>query len=747
LPAFIVDIENPTAPAKASTPVRVPFAASKAVSLAEPTPWWDSISLKFGGFLTRFRRRPGTYKPGKPPSDAPDPPLAPDRVRDQLASHHALLLGHEWNARRLELERRIVLEMPCLDGPERVALWSRLAAVDGSIGHSGESALCCLNAVWESEAPNRDAIAAWWKAEIRAARLGEQPLDWLRQSGPASARTAAAYLCRAAAESPPPNDALEHRRGLLHLVQKWEAELPVRAVWLSHAAAAELAGGDPLALARCRDRLLARLDDFGPSLDLDAPGFLRFRRGPGGDRFQTARDWLMRLREPMHRWLAELQGHGKLQWAGIDPESVATLAYAELIWAWGFGELGDRSRAKELEGAARTALAAVRGPGGATGVHERIAELFAAHIRGGTEAAVRDPAADRFEHRADDLARYAVGRLQSSLGVLNENPFRTAFEGREIVGFLGDDDLGERLRKFLAARGNAAQTPWEARRLLGVDEADPTAATMPRILFALLERADELDANLAAAVVPLTFQAVELIPEWVRLGLQDRDAAATSMRYGKRMLANAARAAVWFHLPASLQDLAEQLIDRVADRDGLYARLALSCSDELIRALRRLGLATQAGVLATRLNAPGPISAAKLGLTGGLYAAGDDEAAGRLLDEARTKLFVRKIADDRHRTEMALAYVAALATAPHGIALGRLEELFQRLEMVGTTGAANRWYTLNPLRLVDAVVRAVIGDDTALGPAARAWLDDDEFLIRRRIARDFAVVLKSENLD
>lgn len=34
------------------------------------------------------------------------------------------------------------------------------------------------------------------------------------------------------------------------------------------------------------------------------------------------------------------------------------------------------------------------------------------------------------------------------------------------------------------------------------------------------------------------------------------------------------------------------------------------------------------------------------------------------------------------------------------------------------------------------VALAVSGDDFAMGAAARRWLDDDEYLVRRRIHRD-----------
>jgi len=38
---------------------------------------------------------------------------------------------------------------------------------------------------------------------------------------------------------------------------------------------------------------------------------------------------------------------------------------------------------------------------------------------------------------------------------------------------------------------------------------------------------------------------------------------------------------------------------------------------------------------------------------------------------------------------------------------------------------------------VDSVARAAVSDDFTLGPAARRWLDDDEFRVRVRMRRDF----------
>ena len=44
---------------------------------------------------------------------------------------------------------------------------------------------------------------------------------------------------------------------------------------------------------------------------------------------------------------------------------------------------------------------------------------------------------------------------------------------------------------------------------------------------------------------------------------------------------------------------------------------------------------------------------------------------------------------------------------------------------------------------MEAVVLAVVHEDFAMGPA-RAWMDDDEYLVRRRIHRDHkALVAKA----
>jgi hypothetical protein len=83
----------------------------------------------------------------------------------------------------------------------------------------------------------------------------------------------------------------------------------------------------------------------------------------------------------------------------------------------------------------------------------------------------------------------------------------------------------------------------------------------------------------------------------------------------------------------------------------------------------------------------------------------------------------------------------ALGYAPQRIALGRLEELFQRLAPISVHGSTNRYFTIQPLALIDAAMRSVVADDQTTDPAVRRWIDADEGAMLRRIGRDLLAVL------
>jgi hypothetical protein len=121
-------------------------------------------------------------------------------------------------------------------------------------------------------------------------------------------------------------------------------------------------------------------------------------------------------------------------------------------------------------------------------------------------------------------------------------------------------------------------------------------------------------------------------------------------------------------------------------------------------------------------------------VTGWFYV-GRDEQAIAALDDARARLFTAFLSP-RDQTNLTCAYLDALGYAPARLALGRVEEIFQRLHGVSDQLSTNSHYSLSRLLVVEAAVLAVVNEDFALGPAVRRWLDDDEFRVRQRIHRD-----------
>lgn len=702
------------------------------------------------GWLTRslgkltdrlFRARSAGLRRPPPVSDVE----LGERVREKLVSQDALL-GNEWAARRVATEQRVLTDLPRLSPADRASVWSELAEAYAGSGNPSDAAVCWLNAAWDHPNPPAEWAVQWLRAEVRATRDGKDGADLdaaLRgPASPQSARVTAAYLAWAAGRPHPPVDIATRLPHFLAALDAHEVDMPARAVWVARQAVAALTGGDALALARCRDRLFRRLADHGPGLDLDAPSFLRFRGGAAGDRFLTAREWLVRVREPVRRWLGRLANGGKLQWAGIDPEVGCTAAYADLMFAWGQSRLGDRAQARHLEAQAIATLDRVRPGGVDPAVHRVLRIAFRDRI-----AAAQDGRPDRpglpLEAAAemlqlDDLGRYAVDRLRAVSAILEPVDLVNPYRGRDLGAFLGTDHLGERLVRLLA-RPDLAPDPADVRGLLAIANADPTAVTLPRVVFALLEVAPRLDAPIVAVLLPLAGKAVDLIPEWARIGVPGADPSASAKRFGSRLLTSACHAAGLFHLPDAFRRATEVLLSAAGTPGAMAMRVFGPVAGRFFRTLRKLGLTTVASDLLAQLHTEDgglPVGPHDLGLAVGWFAVGNEDAGNGVLNAARDRLFVTGVADVRERTTLAIAYAAALGHAPPGIALGRLEELFLRLDAVTTHGATNRYYTPKPLELIDTVIRAVVSDDFALGPGVRGWLDDDEYLIRKRISRD-----------
>jgi hypothetical protein len=731
---------DPAPPAEAAPPVAAPPT--------EPEPGWVAKSL--GRVLGWVRKRADADPPAGAKEPHPRDEPNPDRAGRKLTSAEALLLGSDRTARRQELENRLLADYPRLGADARAARWAELAGVYGATGQALDAAICWANALWECDSPPPAWLEQWAVAECRgakgAAEWGADLDRWLSEPArPGTGRVVAALAAYFGSQPATPGEFRAALPRVLSLLDHHFDDIPVRAAWLARLAVARSCDGDVLGVARWRDRLIRRLRDRGPGLDLDEPSFLRFRGTATADRFQTARDWLVRMQEPVLAWVRAHAGGTGLQSVGLDGEGKASAEYAQFLLAWGLGALGERTRSRDWAARARKALASAAGPRADPAAHALLGDLFLHRIKDAHEGHPPKPhLPDDLRERLDRLpefARYSVDRLREHCRILQPVGAVSAYRGRDLREFWGADLLGERLG-LLVGHADPAQLPGEARALLAVADAAPGTGTVPRIALALLEVAAALDHSLADAVLALVPAALDWTEAWVQAGRwADDERPARVARVQARVIDLAFAVA-----PAHTAERLLKRLTRAAAAGPLLAAVA-AAAPRVFRAARRFGLTSDTEALMQVLDpargewAGVPLTPARVGLAAGWYAAGDDEAGYRILNAASDALFAPAPADPRRLTDLAVAYAEALGFAPAGIALGRLEDLFRRLPRVGAQASSNRYFSLHPLRVVDAAVRSVVTDEFTLGPAVRAWLDEDEFFIRRRIHRDMAALL------
>jgi hypothetical protein len=693
--------------------------------------------------------------------------VTPDRrVEQTLSSADALRHGPDWPARRRSLENALFQELPRLGAENRAARWAALAAVYTKMGNPGDAAVCWMNAAWESATPPVPLLKQWLAAECQAARLTESQCvleRWLSERRPGIVRVVAAYTSLAGYIQPPMEFLATLPRILAFLEQHFD-DLPIRAAWLARLAATRVCESDALGLARWRDRVLIRLADRGPGLDLDEPSFLRFHGSVSGERFQAARKWLESVKEKVHDWLKH---HGKtggrnqsdqpLQQCGLIAEMDATHAYADIMLAWGIGCLGERILANDWSAKARKSLSAISAPGVDSTVHAVLGDLFLHRLKDAQEGRPPKPGLpSELQKRIDalpELARYSVDRLREHSKILEPRDQVRAFQGRDLRELLGQDRLGERLN-LLLNRTESEQLAEESTALLEVCSHSPTTDTLPRIVMTLLEVAPRLDRAIQLSVLNLLPTAIDWLESWLATGRWPIAERLEKLnRYRTRMIRTGFSTAASLD-PSLVGSTIEQLIRQLRQLGAPLRESLLNVAAQIFQALRRLGLRSEADSLVSFLDPPRESSEpkvqhlqiARLGLSIGWFTAGNEDAGWHILNEARELLYLSRGFDIDERTRLSIAYAEALGFAPPGIAHGRLGDIFERLDPVKTTGSTNGWFTLKPLQLIDVVVRSVVTDEFSLGPAVRAWLDDDEFLIRGRIHRDLAALLREQGI-
>jgi hypothetical protein len=720
--------------------------------------WSESARFEFEGFVCRDGQSPEPEAPRKPtrPRDdkadraagegqrpgastaaakrfekardeakAAGPPAPGPAAAGEAAQAIALDAARERIA-ALEEEFR-ALEAP-LDDPGRLPIWRELAQLHARIGRGDEAALCWANAAWEQDDPEAVPMppgtapgASWEKV--------------LEQSHPALGDVRAAALAAIARAVPP-----ERVGPVARFLERHEGMLPIRLAWLAWHSVARLAGDDVLLLARARDRMLERLHLQGLRWDLDLPAFLRFQASGGGEQHQAVRDAIPELHRLARAWVAPKSPN----------DGPYTPEFVDWAFAFGMARLGLAPEARDLAHRAASAeppkdLA-----------HQWIRDALGYRV---AQALENQPfvtplprelegrlAAMKAENRIDSMVAYMIEKWRQWSEILEPLSRFEATQLAQKEGELIEETKGlfyladpEALGGRLLALGAKAQE-WP--------EPEARAHALALLLGLAPQVGESVARELIARVPPILAKSKE-----------------------PRRQSDLLERALFI---SGLYDLREPLRGFVAKFHDLIGKLPPESVMKMdaalgrgIRTLRRLGLRDEISALlnqVVRSMLPGheadPIAGLAAGpgkkaipaekrsqilrillhVASGWLDLGRDGPAMAIIDEAERQLFESELATDpkvtTYQTQLAPSYLNALGRAPVAASLPKFARVLGSLPNISDSYSTKRYVVLSKVRVVDAAVLALASEEFTLGRAGRRWLDDDEFLVRRRIHRD-----------
>jgi len=606
-----------------------------------------------------------------------------------------------------------------LDDASRQDLWRQMAELHTALKQSTEAALCWAYAFWETRSPGLEQINAW--------RLSEQPFrpeDVEKSSSAGAVRSLIAHLVHAAASG----TVLDSRRiqKLARVVEKNEGGIPVRLAWIAHAALYRLARGDVLALTRARDRVLERLFQFGLRVELDLPGFLRFSGKVGRDRVHAVHDHMQRLRRTVHAWLKK------------NPRSGLTAAYADLTFAFGLARLGGSSQAEQLLAECGKALE------DKDALHSWLFDAYASRVRSTIrgelgKSALPDELVARLNGFPSDL-RYKGDRLREHSRILEPHE-------KIDAKFRWHQHYPDEIERELAFLSGLADRGELAKRLTKLlDGKKIVLASRSAILAKALELAPRLDEQFAcgllARVTPslssagATIESRALLLEKGMYLAAHFDQTPFVLQFVERFMdmvstGSAAAQAIeplieqlFFGLRKfGLRDLVGQSLERLT--------ALLVEGQDLPQLRKRLSEQAKRGMLKEALTAWKSL----LHIASGWLYFGNEGQARPILNETRA-LLLQNVLHPLEQAEMACRYIRCLGQADLEPAASRWLELFHKIKSFDQLLATDSHVALLQLRLVEALVLTLASDEFTLDPQIRHWMEDDEYLIRRRIHRD-----------
>lgn len=321
----------------------------------------------------------------------------------------------------------------------------------------------------------------------------------------------------------------------------------------------------------------------------------------------------------------------------------------------------------------------------------------------------------------EKFLRYKVDRLRQASTILESqerlDPTQ-AFQrgdrdprGEEFAGMRGMTDasrLSEEIDRLLRHAMAADTKPEDSARLfdglMDFFPMLPEAQALPK-LMALLRDLDDIEAPRRALLL--------------------EEALMLAGYFGRGDLVR--------EIVGTLKDLFGRLSEEhAAEIGGMLGRC--------LRSLRRVGLKAEAADLLETISkavaSQGAQSLmARLNLAAGLAYLGHIDRAKPVFEEAHEALKTNAL-QGQERLALVRSLAGALSQAPQDYAVAGIMRLTDQLKTVTDSYNQNSHFCLSVLHFMESLVLGVASEDLALGEFGRRWLDEDEYLVRRRVFRE-----------
>lgn len=598
------------------------------------------------------------------------------------------------------------------ESPARRTAWVRLAEMYSRVARPRDSGMAWAHALWEAGPDEELRMARRW-ADTSGVRLE----GLLAQTAPnvEQTRGAVAHLLAAALES---NQSVAARvTDWVTFLDRFSEDLDVRSYWLGRVAVSRLAGGDTLGLARARDRVLARVQS-GLSLDRDVPRLLRVMGQATAAGAGTGR--AMRVGGQLEALLKAFEETPRKR-SAVESDPKLTRAYVGLEFAWGFARLANADRARQLRDAALATLDRK------DAVHAYLTRAYVARIDQALEGvAPYTPLAPEINSLLgglEALDRYKVDRLRQFSQVLEPQ------ERLEAISAFWRNNTregrGEELGALRSLREPAELLKAIQSRMSVAADAQLAVEERVRLIDGLLDYLPQLPES----------QALPLLQRFLTIG------EALTARHRAVVLEDALKIAGHFGRAALVKQLVLQLGNAIKEVGGEGVGEIGGLLVSGVRSLRRVGLREEAGELLARASTvlKGEDVAtlqARLGLASGFMYLGAFAQAQPIVDEALGRLGRESGLIIAERIKLTRATTQALSHASTELALPGLLRVAQQLQWITDSFNTNSHFCLSMVDFADALVLGHVGDDLTLNETTRRFLDEDEYLVRRRVHRD-----------